>query len=242
MARHQQSSVRNQLLTALGPGDFERLAPHLERVKLELRELLHHAGETLTHVTFIEEGIVSKLAETEEGRFEVGMDGPEGLSGVPALLGVETAPHSAMVQADGEGLRIPVEPLKAAMEASPTLRALLLRYVHASMVQIAQTAYANAGYSLEARLARWVLMTHDRTKGNELSLTHEFLSVMLGTRRPGVTLAVQTLEGNGMIRAKRGRITVLSREKLEELAGDAYGLAEAEYTNVLQFPLRKGDA
>ncbi|HEV7255371.1 MAG TPA: Crp/Fnr family transcriptional regulator [Mesorhizobium sp.] len=185
MAQHQQSSIRNHLLAAVSPGDFDLLGPHLERVTFELREFLHHAGGTLTHVTFPEDGIVSTLAETEEGRFEIGMNGFEGLSGMPALLGVKSAPHTEMVQASGRGFSITVEHLQAAMEASPTLRALLLRYVHAFTVQIAQTAYANAGYSLEARLARWVLMTHDRMEVDELSLTHEFLSIMLGTRRPG---------------------------------------------------------
>lgn len=238
MAQHQQSSVRNRLLATMSPEDFASLEPHLERVKLELRQFLHHAGDAFTHVTFIEEGVVSTLAETDEGRFEVGMNGFEGLVGLSALLGVETAAHSNMVQASGRGFTIPVERLRAAMDASPTLRALLLRFVHAFLVQVSQTAYANAGYDLEARLARWVLMTHDRMEVDELSLTHEFLAMMLGTRRSGVTIAVQTLEGSGTIRARRGRITVLDRAKLKELAGDAYGLAEREYTNILQFPQR----
>ncbi|HEV7251963.1 MAG TPA: Crp/Fnr family transcriptional regulator [Mesorhizobium sp.] len=241
MAQHQQSSIRNRLLAAMSPEDFASLEPHLERVKLEMREFLHRAGDTITHVTFIEEGIVSEVAETDEGRFEVGMNGFEGLVGISALLGVETAPHSSMVQASGRGFVLPVEQMQAAMDGSRTLRMLLLRFVHAYIVQVSQTAHANAGYSLEARLARWVLMTHDRMEVDELSLTHEFLSIMLGTRRSGVTIAVQTLEGNGMIRATRGRITVLDREKLKELAGDAYGLAEKVYSNILQFP-QKGDA
>jgi CRP-like cAMP-binding protein len=101
------------------------------------------------------------------------------------------------------------------------------------MVQTAQTAYANAGFTIEARLARWILMTDDRLDGGELPLTHDFLSMMLGVRRPGVTLAVQVPEGGGLIRAERGRITVLDRTKLEEVADDTYGLAEAEYARVM---------
>jgi CRP-like cAMP-binding protein len=100
-------------------------------------------------------------------------------------------------------------------------------------IQISQTAYANASMNVEARLARWVLMTHDRTDGFELSLTHDFLAMMLGIRRPGVTTAIHVLEGTGMIRAERGRIIVLNREKLEELADDAYGMAEAEYERLI---------
>lgn len=241
MAQHQQSLVRNRLLAAMSPSDFALLEPHLERVELKIREFLHRAGDKLTHVTFIEEGIVSTRAETEEGRFEVGMNGFEGVCGLGALLGVDTSTHSNMVQASGRGFNIPVAQLQTAMDQSRTLRALLPRYVHAYTVQVSQTAFANAGYDLEARLARWILMTHDRMEVDELSLTHEFLAAMLGTRRSGVTIAVQTLEGNGMIRAKRGRVTVLDRGKLKELAGEAYGLAEREYTNILQFPHR-GDA
>jgi CRP-like cAMP-binding protein len=106
---------------------------------------------------------------------------------------------------------------------------VLLRYVQFLMTQTAQTAYANASFGVESRLARWILMTHDRLKRDDLPLTHEFMSMMLGTRRSSVTTATHVLEGNGLIRATRGVITVRDREKLEELAGDAYGLAEAEY-------------
>src|SRR3954451_2014775 len=123
--------------------------------------------------------------------------------------------------------------LRTAMQRSPALHARLLRYAHARMVQTAQTAYANAGFTIEARLARWILMTDDRLEGDELPLTHDFLSMMLGVRRPGVTIAVQTLEGHKLIRAKRGGITVLDRVRLEEVADSAYGVSEAEYASVM---------
>src|SRR5947208_3199015 len=119
------------------------------------------------------------------------------------------------------------------MRHSPALHARLLRYAHARMVQTAQTAYANAGFGIEARLARWVLMTDDRLEGEDLPLTHEFLSMMLGVRRAGVTLAIQALEASKLIRAKRGSLTVLDRAGLEALARDAYGVAEAEYARVM---------
>src|SRR5215204_2293808 len=153
--------------------------------------------------------------------------------GLPVVLGIDRSPHGYMVQAAGEALRIPAQDLRTAIQQSPSLQAGFLHYTHALMVQTAQTAYANAGFSIEARLARWILMTDDRLEGGDLPLTHDFLAMMLGVRRPGVTIAVQSLEGNRLIRAKRGRITVLDRTGLEEVADSAYGISEAEYASVM---------
>src|SRR5215212_11022200 len=155
------------------------------------------------------------------------------MAGLPVVLGIDHSPHAYMVQAAGQALRIPAPDLRAALRHSPSLHAGLLRYAHALMVQTAETAYANAGFTMEARLARWILMTDDRLEREELPLTHEFLSMMLGVRRPGVTLAIQALESGGLIRAKRGSLTVLDRAGLEALARDAYGVAEAEYARVM---------
>jgi CRP-like cAMP-binding protein len=233
MAHLQQASVRNRLLSALNPDDFGLLRPDLEPVALDLRQWLIEAGEPIQHVTFPEQGIVSILADTSEGRIEVGLIGPEGMAGLPVVLGIERSPHSYMVQADGEALRITAPDLRTAIRHSLSLQARFLRYAHTLMVQIAQTAYANAGFGLEARLARWILMTDDRLEREDLPLTHDFLSMMLGVRRPGVTIAVQNLESNRLIRAKRGHITVLDRTGLEGVADSAYGASEAEYASVM---------
>src|SRR3954464_3683653 len=155
------------------------------------------------------------------------------MAGLPVVLGIERSPHGYMVQAAGEALRITAQDLRTALRQSPSLQAGFLRYAYALMVQTAQTAYANARFTIEARLARWILMTDDRLEGGDLPLTHDFLSMMLGVCRPGVTLAVQSLEGNQMIRAARGRITVLNRSGLEEVADSAYGISEAEYASVM---------
>ncbi|SFP46040.1 cAMP-binding domain of CRP or a regulatory subunit of cAMP-dependent protein kinases [Mesorhizobium sp. NFR06] len=240
MAHFQQSVIRNRLLASLSPDDFALVQPHLEAVTFEVREHLFRADQKIAHVTFPEFGVASIVADTGEGRFEVGMVGSEGLVGVPIVLGVDRSPHTCLVQASGEAVRIGAEALHAAMDQSLTLRALLLRFVHTFIVQVSQTAYANAGYSIEERLARWLLMTHDRLERDDLPITHEFMSVMLGTRRPGVTLAVQMLEGVGVIRATRGHITVRDRDKLEQIAGQSYGFAEKEYSNVFQFPIKRG--
>src|SRR3954447_24840598 len=233
MTQLQQTSVHNRLLSGLTPEDFGLLQPHLETVPLEMRQWVIKAGEPIQHVTFPERGIVSVLADTSQGRIEVGLIGPEGMAGLPVGLGIDHSPYGYMVQAEGEALRIPAQDLRTAMRHSPSLHAGFLRYAHALMVQTAQTAYANAGFTMEARLARWVLMTDDRLERDDLPLTHDFVAIMLGVRRPGVTLAMQALESNGLIRASYGRITVLDRAGLETLAKDAYGLAEAEYARVI---------
>src|SRR3954469_12978589 len=233
MAPLQQASVRNRLLAALTPDAFWLLQPHLEPVPLGLRQWVIETGEPIQHVTFPEHGIISILADTSQGRIEVGLLGPEGMAGLPVVLGIERSPHGYMVQAAGEALRITAQDLRTALRHSPSLQAGLLRYAHALMVQTAETAYANAGFTIEARLARWILMTDDRLNCDELPLTHDFLSMMLGVRRPGVTIAVQALEGNRLIRAKRGGITVLDRVRLEDVADGAYGVSEAEYASVM---------
>jgi CRP-like cAMP-binding protein len=230
----QQSAVRNRLLKALSPDDFGLLHPYLEPVEFTLREMVVEAGEPIQHAHFIGDGIVSLLAKLPHDRIEIGMMGREGMTNVAAAFGAERSPHAMMCQADGQGLRISAGDLRSVVQQSPSLSGLLGRYLYYLTIQAGQTAYANASMNVEARLARWVLMTHDRVDGFELSLTHDFLAMMLGVRRPGVTTATHVLEGAGMIRAERGRIIVLNREKLEELADDAYGLAEAEYERLIQ--------
>jgi CRP-like cAMP-binding protein len=227
MAQPQQSAVRNRLLAALTPEDFSRLASQLEPVPLPLHEVLIAPQQPIAQAYFVEEGIVSLVADTREGRIEVGLTGREGFVGVPIALGAQTTPHTAIVQASGEALRIAAGALEDALDASAGLRRVLGRYVQSLLVQVGQTVYANADLTVEARLARWILMTHDRLEQDELPLTHEVLSKMLGVRRPTVTTATHLLEGAGMIRARRGRITVVDREKLEDLAGAIYGPAGA---------------
>lgn len=228
-----QKTTRNRILAALSPEDFGLLAPNLEAVRLELREFLAEANEPIRHVYFPERGIASVLASAEEGKIEVGIIGREGMVGVPVVLGTDRSPYGFLVQQDGEALRIAVQDLEAALAQSPTMMRMFSRYLYAFMVQVAQTAYANASFTIEARLARWILMTRDRSDSDELTLTHDFLAMMLGVRRPGVTVATHVLEGAQMIRANRGRITILDREKLQDLAHDSYGVAEAEYGRVM---------
>jgi CRP-like cAMP-binding protein len=234
MSPPQQSAVCNRLLKTLSPDDFALLQPHLEPVDITIREMVVEAGAPIQDALFVEKGILSIMAQMPHDRIEVGMIGREGMSNVAVAFGAERSPHGVMCQADGAALRISADDLRTAAHRSPSLNALLGRYLYYQTIQTGQTAYANASLNVEARLARWVLMTHDRTDGFELTLTHDFLATMLGVRRPGVTTATHVLEGAGMIQAERGRVTVLDRAKLEELADDAYGLAEAEYERLIE--------
>src|SRR4051794_18441090 len=156
------------------------------------------------------------------------------MSGLTVLLGTDRSPHACFVQTAGSGWRIRADALCRALAASAALHQHLLRFVQAFMVQMGQTALANGSSTLEQRLARWLLMCHDRVDGDGLATTHEFLSLMLSVRRAGVTVALQALEERGLISTKRGQIAVLDRAGLEGVAGDSYGLCEAEYLYPLQ--------
>ena len=233
MAIHRSIVVRNRLLAALAPDDFDLLSPNLERVRLLIGEVLIEAHQPIAHVVFPESGLVSTVADTDEGRIEVGLIGREGMSGVPVLLGTNQTPHVYLIQGVGEGLRIETQNLRDAIRTRPAIFRPLGLYTQSLIVQMGQTVYANATFNIEARLARWILMTQDRSDSDDLQLTHEFLATMLGVRRPGVTTATHALEGMGSIRNKRGRIEVLDREKLLELAGDSYQVAEKEYERLM---------
>jgi len=184
------------------------------------------------HVYFPEQGIVS-ITNADGDQTELGVIGREGMVGAHVLLGSDRLPYRCFVQMAGTALRIPLSDMKAAMLARPALRDHLLLYIHPLMIQTTQTAFANARHSIETRLARWLLMCHDRVDGDDLALTHEFMSMMLGVRRAGVTVALHALEGEKAIFASRGRIAVRDRARLEEMAQECYGLAEAEYERVL---------
>ena len=233
-----QVFTRNRLLLALSVQDVSLLQPQFERVPLPLRTCLAEPNTPIQHVYFLDEGIASVVASTPQGRrIEVGIVGREGLTGLPVLLGTDRSPHACFVQTAGSGLRIQADVLRRALGASAALHRHLLRFVQAFMVQMGQTALANACHVIEQRLARWLLMCHDRVDGDGLSTTHEFLSLMLGVRRAGVTVALQAFEERGLIVTKRGQIAVLDRAGLEAVAGDSYGLCEAEYERLIGLPL-----
>ena len=216
------------------PADFARLQPHLLYVDLPRGMVLVHAGLPVEHVYFPENSLGSIIAVSDEGhRVEAGIFGRDGMSGLPLILGAGQSPHEYIVQVGDGGHRLSSGALLAAFRDSPALHDLLLRYAHVASVQAGYTAMSNAVHSIDRRLARWLLMCHDRLPGDTLYITHEFLAVMLGVRRPGVTTALHVLEGNLLIRGERGRVTIRDRAGLETFAGDAYGAPEAEYRRLI---------
>ena len=237
----QQSTVGNLLLRHCDPDDFELLRPHLTRQSLPTHTIVVHPNEPIRHVYFPEGGVVSIVAEQERGdQVEVGLVGQEGMSGTAVLLDAGQSPQASMVQINGSfALEMDAELLVRICDARPSLRRLLMRFVQALIVQAASTAAANAQFTLPERLARWLLMCHDRVGGDQLELTHEFMSMMLAVRRSSVTVTLHTLEGTGAIRGTRGWVTVLDRARLEEIAGRSYGEPEDEYRRLLG-PFGKG--
>lgn len=239
MIRLTQTTTKNILLRTLSAGDFALLQPHLETIELAKGEVLIVPGEPITHVHFPEGGLGSTVAVSPEGqRIEAGMFGREGMSALPLVLGADRSPNETFIQIEGCAQRLRARAFREALDKSATLAALFLRYAQAMSVQAAHTTLSNAVHDLPERLARWILMCHDRVEGDQISLTHEFMSLMLGVRRPGVTNALHVLEGGLLIRATRGKVTVRNRVGLEDYAADAYGVPEAEYERLIA-PMRK---
>jgi CRP-like cAMP-binding protein len=238
MAAIQQDTVRNHLLATLPPVDFAQIAGALQPVTLVLRQVLHVPDERIEAVYFVDAGTTSMIAPLEGGdALEVGLVGRDGLVGLPVVLGTDIAVTEAMVQVAGSALRLRASALREALAASPALQALLLRYMQAFHVQVTQTAACNGRHALEERLARWLLMTHDRVDGDELPMTHEFLSTMLGVRRAGVSVAASILQKAGVIGYARGQVTVLDRAGLEAAACECYGAVQRQYANTLGWPV-----
>lgn len=240
MRNPDEAFTTNILLGTLSPGDLALLKPHLTRERLHRERVLVPANQPIEELWFPEGGVASIVAQTaENGSTEVGIFGREGFAGTPLLLGADTSPHIVFIQVNGHtGLRIEASPFLAAVNQSVTLRNTLLRYVQTFITQTAHSAVSNAHQRIEARLARWLLMCHDRYDSDEIPLTHKFMAMMIAAERSGVTVALHVLEGAGMIRSKRGRVVILDRRKLEELAGDGYGPPEAEYSRLIA-PLGK---
>jgi CRP-like cAMP-binding protein len=219
----------NRILADLSQSDFDLLEPDLQVLELPVRKRLEIRHRPIDYVYFIESGLASVVANgMGERSVEAGIVGREGVTGLAVIMGTDRSPLETFMQFGGSGQRLAAAKLKACMEASVTLRRTLLNYGHAFYIQTAYTVLANARSKLEDRLSRWLLMAHDRVDGDKLTLTHEFLAIMLGVRRPGVTIALKFLEVRGLIQTSRGVISIVDRKGLEESANGAYGTAEAE--------------
>jgi len=225
MALSTQIIPKNRLLAELPPEDLEQLIEHLEPVTLPKKRVLYEVGAPLEHIYFIEEGVASVMTMMEDGASsEVGMVGPEGLIGVSALLGGKLSAQHVVVQLAGTAHHIPASSCKSVFDRSPGVRRVLLRFIEDLLNLSSQTAACNRLHSVEKRTARWLLMAGDRLGGNVLPLTQEFLAAMLGVRRSGVSEAAGELQRSGLIRYRRGEITIIDRQGLEKTACECYVL------------------
>ncbi len=221
-------SSENQLLRRLSADDRAALGP-FERIELTLRQDLERPNEPIEHVYFVDTGFASVVADrSDDDPIEIGLIGNEGMTGVSIVLGDTQSPFATFVQGNGIATRISAANLRQALLHRPGVRKAFGAYVRYFLTQTACTAASNGRSTIETRLARWLVMVADRM-GNDFSITHDFLAIMLAVRRSGVTVALQQLEGDGLIRSTRGNILILDRSGLLAVAGDSYGVPEREY-------------
>lgn len=226
----------NRLLAALPEPDRQRITAGCETVELAFAERLAEPGQCFEHVYFPIESLISLLApvgDLASMEVEVGLIGNEGMLGITLILGVDISPLHAMVQGKGPALRMEVEPFRRELQRSQALHHLLKRYLYVELGQLAQTAACTRFHVVEARLARWLLMTQDRAHSNAFHVTHEFLAYMLGVRRVGVTKAATSLQKHKLISYSRGNITILDRHGLEAAACGCYAADKASYARMM---------
>jgi CRP-like cAMP-binding protein len=224
----------NRLLGLLSPKDYRRLSPHLQRIPLKYRQSLYRSRQPLDFIYFIESGVGSLVNTMVNGQAaEVGTIGNEGVVGLPLLLGDDRAPTSVYVQVPGAGLRMTAALFKKELARSASMRTVMLRYVHALFNQVAQSAACNHFHSIQQRCCRWMLMTHDRMQSDEFLLTQEFLAMMLGVQRTGVSAAAGALQRAGLIRYRRGIVTIIDRPGLKRRSCECYGISQREFDRLL---------
>ncbi|WP_309546373.1 Crp/Fnr family transcriptional regulator [Rhizobium rhizogenes] len=234
MSPPKKSDIRNTLLRCLSDQDFDHIARHLESIDLPKRFMITTPDRISDYIYFLETGIGSVVVRAPDGKSaEIGIFGREGFSPTVALQGADSAPFSIFMQVAGAGYRIQNAHIMAAASDRLEMRNLFLRYVQAASIQTAYTAFSNAADQIEQRLARWLLMCHDRTDGDKIDLTHDFLAVMLAVRRQSVTTTLHVLEGKHLVLSQRGFVTIRDRVGLEALAGSSYGVPEREYRRLI---------
>ena len=224
----------NRLLGLLSPRDYARLRPHLHPIPLKYRQSLYRANKSIGFIYFIETGVGSLVNTMANGQAaEVGTIGNEGLVGLPLVFGDDREPTSVYVQVPGAGLRMKATLFRKELARSASMRTVMLRYAHAFFNQVAQSAACNHFHSIQQRCCRWLLMTHDRMQSDEFLLTQEFLAMMLGVQRTGVTVAASTLQRAGLIRYTRGNVTIIDRRGLIRRSCECYGVSKREFDRLL---------
>lgn len=227
-----RASNENAILAALSGQEYEHLQPHLEMVDLPSKQNLYNCGDTIRYVYFPLDAVVYLFTTLKDGAtIETGIIGSEGVLGISAVLGVRTTPYQALALSHNKALRICAELLKKEFDLGGMLHNLMLRYFHALFVQISQTAACNRHHNMEGRLCRWLLMMHDRNISDDLQVTQEFISEMLGTRRPYVTTAAGILQKEKIIECSRGHIRILNRQALEDCCCECYEIIRQEFNH-----------
>ena len=230
MTRDNHTQFRNRLLSAFAQDDLDEFFPDLEAESFPIRQTIYSEGGLIEHVYFVEEGLASVLKGMENGStIEVGMIGIEGMVGMPALLGEEISAHQIIVQIPATLLRMEAARCKLAFDRSAAVRTIVHRFTVSFLNQSAQTAACNRLHSVEQRCARWLLMSSDRVQSDVMAMTHEFLSVMLGVRRAGVSEIAEELQRSGIIQYHRGQLRIVDREALEATACECYQLDRARF-------------
>jgi CRP-like cAMP-binding protein len=236
MSTHQEACppTQNRLLASLPSEERKALLPHLEQVSLSRRQTIILPDEPIPFIYFPINSLLSLVTVMEDGStVEAGAIGREGMAGLPILLDAGTTPMRTLTQIPGQAVRVKAQIIKEAFDRGGALRHILHRYIHTTIVVGSQSAACNRLHHLEARLCRWLLMSSDGVGSEELSLTQDFLGMMLGVRRAGVSEAASQLMDKGLIRYQRGRIQIVDKKSLETAACECYGVVKAEYDRLL---------
>jgi CRP-like cAMP-binding protein len=231
----------NRLLKLLSSDDYHALASHLEKVDLNIKDKIAERGQPIHYIYFPCTAVLSVLNLMLDGQLvEVGTIGNEGFSGIDVLLGSELASETTICQIKGKALRMPVADFQSTVDGNTPLRRVTQRFLQAYLSMVSQSVACNRLHTIEARFARWVLMTHDRVLGDDFYLTQEFLASMLGVHRPSISLVAGAFQQAGMIRYTRGQMTILKRDGLEEICCECYDIVNKQYERTVGL-LRGGE-
>jgi CRP-like cAMP-binding protein len=223
----------NHILAGLSLADYARVLPQLVPKSLRFKQVLYEPNEPISQIYFVRDGVVSIIA-TEEGEnaIEVGLIGREGFAGLPVLYGLDSLPYRVLIQIEGDAWRLSTSSFRAILAESPALEKLCLRYAQYFTIQVSQSVACNRLHTVEERCARWLLMTADRVDGEAFDITHEFMAIMLGVRRAGVTVAMATLQSAGIVQHGRGRVRILDRAALEAASCGCYRVTRDTWDKV----------